>query len=221
MQYCSLQHWILLLSLVTSTTGCCYCFGFIPSFFLELFLHWFPVAFGHLPAWGVHLSVSYLFAYSYCSWGSQSKNTEVVCHSILQWTTFCQNSPPWPSCLGWPHKAWLSFIEWDKAVVHVVRLASFMWLWFQSACPLMPSLSTNHLTWVSLILHMGYLFMAVPAKHSHSSLPWMWGIYSQPPLVTLDMGYFLSATAPNLGHGISPRGCSCSAQQPLPSLPGK
>ena len=31
---------------------------------------------------------------SYCSWGSQGKNAEVVCHSLLQWTTFCQNSPP-------------------------------------------------------------------------------------------------------------------------------
>ena len=37
--------------------------------------------------WGVHLSVSYLFAFSFCSWGSQGKNTEVVCHSLLQWTT--------------------------------------------------------------------------------------------------------------------------------------
>ena len=36
------------------------------------------------------------FAFSCCSWGSQGKNTEVVCHSLLQWTTFCQNSPPWP-----------------------------------------------------------------------------------------------------------------------------
>ena len=27
-------------------------------------------------------------------WGSQSKNTVLVCHSFLQWTTFCQNSPP-------------------------------------------------------------------------------------------------------------------------------
>ena len=44
-QYCSLKHWTLLLSPVTSTTGCCFCFGSIPSFFLELFLHWFPVAY--------------------------------------------------------------------------------------------------------------------------------------------------------------------------------
>ena len=44
MQYCSLQHRTLLLSPVPSTTGCCFCFGSIPSFFLELFLHWSPVA---------------------------------------------------------------------------------------------------------------------------------------------------------------------------------
>ena len=60
-------------------------------------------------------SVSYLFAFSYCSWGSQGKNAEVVCHSLLQWTTFCQTSPPWPIRLGWPHTAWPSFIELDKA----------------------------------------------------------------------------------------------------------
>ena len=45
MQYCSLRHWTLLPSPVTSTTGCCFCFGSIPSFFLELFLHWSPVAY--------------------------------------------------------------------------------------------------------------------------------------------------------------------------------
>ena len=28
-------------------------------------------------AWRIHLLVSYLFAFSYCSWGSQGKNTEV------------------------------------------------------------------------------------------------------------------------------------------------
>ena len=48
-----------------------------------------------------------LFAFSYCSWGSQGKNAEVVCHSLLHQTTFCQDSPPRPICLGWPYKAWL------------------------------------------------------------------------------------------------------------------
>ena len=113
---CSLQHQTLLLSPVPSTTGYCFCFGSIRSFFLELFLHWSPVA--------------YHFAFPYCSWGSQGKNTEVVCHSLLQWTTFCQTSPPWPIPFGWPNTAWLSFIELDKTVVRVTRLASFLWLWF-------------------------------------------------------------------------------------------
>ena len=36
---------ILLLSLVTSTTGCCFCFGSISSFFLELVLYWPPGAY--------------------------------------------------------------------------------------------------------------------------------------------------------------------------------
>ena len=32
----------------------------------------------------IPLSVSYHFAFSCCSWGSQGKNTEVVCHFLLQ-----------------------------------------------------------------------------------------------------------------------------------------
>ena len=73
---------------------------------------------------------------------------------------FFQNSPPWPVCLGWPHTAWLSFIELDKAVVHVIRLVSFLWLWFQSVCPLIPSLSAHRLPGVSLTLDMGCLLSA-------------------------------------------------------------
>ena len=148
---------------------------------------------GHLLTWGVHLSGSYLFAFSYCSWDSQGKNTEVVCQSLLQWTTFCQNSPPWPICLGWPYTAWFNFTELDKAVVCMIRLIIFLWLWFQSVCPLMPSLRAYHLTGVSLTLDVGYLFMAAPAKHSCCSLPWTWRISSRPLLLTLDMGYWAAA----------------------------
>ena len=117
MQYCSLQHQTFLphpqlgvfaLAPATCTTGCWFCFGCISSFFRVLFLHSSPVASpGHLPTWGVHLSESYLFAFSYCSWGSKGKNTEMVCHSLLQWSMFCQNSPPWPVQTGWPYTAWL------------------------------------------------------------------------------------------------------------------
>ena len=45
MQYCFLQHQTLLLSPVTPRTGCCFSFGSVSSFFLELFLHWYPVAY--------------------------------------------------------------------------------------------------------------------------------------------------------------------------------
>ena len=75
----------------------------------------------------------------------------VVCHSLLQWITFCQTSPPQPICLGWPHTAWLSFIELDKAVV----LWSD-WLFsviMASVCLPSDALShTCHLTRVSLTL---------------------------------------------------------------------
>ena len=114
------------------------------------------------------------FAFSCCSQGSQGKNTEVVCHSLLQWTTFCQTSPLWPVHLGWPHTAWLSFIELDKTVVHVIRLAGFVWLWFQGVCPLIPSTTPT--------ISPGFL------------LPWTWGISSR-------LLQQISATAPYLGQG--------------------
>ena len=135
---------------------------------LVFFLSWVSIQLLHSPLLPSH-----------CSWGSQGKNTEVVCHSLLQWTTFCQNSSPWPICLGWPYMAWLSFIELNKAVVHVIRLPSFLWLWFQSVCFLMHSLSAYAL--------MGFL------------LPWTWGICSQ----LLQQS---TAAAPDHGQGVSPLG---------------
>ena len=123
MHRCSLQHQTLLLSPVTSTTGCSFCFCSLPSFFLELFLHWSPVAYWAPTDLGSSSSSVLFFAFSYCSWGSQGKNTEVVCHCLLQWTTFCQPSPPWSLCLGWLHMAWLHWVR--QTVVCVIRLASY------------------------------------------------------------------------------------------------
>ena len=109
----------------------------ISSFFLVLFLHSSPVAYGHLPSWGIHLSVSYLFAFSFCSWISQGKNTGVVCRPPLQWIMFCQNSPLWP--ISWVFlynmAQFLTQPELDKAVVHVISLVSFLWLWFSFCLP--------------------------------------------------------------------------------------
>ena len=143
-----------------------YIFLTYPKYLVELYLHWSPVAYWVFTNLGSSSFDILSFCISYCSWGSQGKNTEVVCHSLLQWTTFCQTSPPWPTHPGWPHMAWLSFIELEKAVVHVIRLTSFLWLWFQCVCPLMPSRNTYHITWVSLTLDVGYLFIAAPAKWS-------------------------------------------------------
>ena len=88
---------------------------------------------------------------------------------------------------------WLSFTELDKAVVRDIRLASFLWLWFQYVCPLMPSHNTYRLTWVSLTLEVRYLFTAAPAK-------------VQVLLLTLDEGYLLTATPLDLGRGVAPFG---------------
>ena len=72
----------------------------------------------------------------------------------------------------------------------MVSLCSFLWLWFQSVCPLMPSLSAYHLTGVSLTLDMGYLLTAAPVKCSRCPLPWTWGSSSR-PLLTLDATWLL------------------------------
>ena len=108
MQYCSFQHQTLLASSITSTTGCCFCFVSVSSFFLELFLHWSPAAywaptdldnssFSFLSV-GLFILIKVFSRQEYWS-GS---------HSLLQKTAFCQNSPPWPVHFGWLYTAWLT-----------------------------------------------------------------------------------------------------------------
>ena len=142
--------------------------------------------------------MSYLFAFSYCPWGSQSKNTEGVCHSLLQGTTFCQTSPPWPICLGWPHTAWLSFIElglwsvWLDWLVFCDYGFNVSALW----CPLAtPTILLGFLlpwTWgiSSLLLQQStatapYLGRGI-SSHGHPSWPWTWSSSSRPSCVHLN-----------------------------------
>ena len=173
MQYCSLQHQTLLLSPVTSTTGYCFCLGSIPSFFLELFLHWSLVAY-----WApIDLGSSSFSILSFCLFILFMGFSRQECWSGLpfpsQWTTFCQTSPPCPSHLGWPHMAWLSFIELDEAVV----LVWLDWLVFCDyglcVCPLMSLTTPTVLLWFLL--------------------PWMWGISSW-------LLHQSTAAAPYLGY---------------------
>ena len=102
-------------------------FSSAASFFLEVFFCSSTVAYGPR----AHLLVPYLFAFSYCSGDFWGKNTGVSCHSFL-WTTFCQNSPLWLVCLGWPCMAWLiaslSYSspfsmtrQWSMKGIHVYR----------------------------------------------------------------------------------------------------
>ena len=110
MQYCSLQHRILLSSPDTFTAEHHFRFGPAASFFLGLvgvLLCSSQVAYWTPSDLRTHFSVSYPFVLLYSSWDSHGKYTRVVCHSLLQWITFCQNSPLWAIHLGWPYTTWL------------------------------------------------------------------------------------------------------------------
>ena len=129
-QRCSLQHRTWLSSLVTSTTGYSFCFGSISSFFLELSLHWSPVVYLAPINLGVHLSVFFLYLYilfmgfSRQEYWSGLPFPSPVDHVLSELSTMTR--PSWVALHGMAH----SFIELDKAVVHVISLISFLWLWF-------------------------------------------------------------------------------------------
>ena len=175
MQYCSLQYRTLPPLPLTSTTGCWFFFGFITSIFLELFLHLSPVAYWHLPTWGVHLSVSYLFAFSYCSWGSQGKNTEVVCHSPLQWTASVRTLHHDPSVLGGP--TWHgSYFHWVRRHSNTVLSQSLLGIWVLVRTRVVWAL------WASLVC-MGFdskcVFTPPTILLELLLCPWTWGISSK------------------------------------------
>ena len=146
MQYCSLQHWTLLPSPVIST------------FFLELFLHWSPVPYWSTTDLESSSSSVISFSLSYCSWGSQGKNTEVVCHSLLQWTMFCQNSP-----LNW----------WDLIIYYFVKnfctyIPEYNWSVFSS-------LYIDHLQLVLISVQFNFLVVCNslwPHGLQHARLPY-------------------------------------------------
>ena len=131
MLYCSLQHQTLLRSPVTPTTGCCFCFGSISSFFLELFLHWSPVVYWvpndlgrssfRVPSFCLFILFMGFSRQEY--WGGLpfpspvdhilSDLSTMTCLSLV--ALYCMNH---------------IFIELDKTVVHMISLIGFLWLWF-------------------------------------------------------------------------------------------
>ena len=178
MQYRSLLHRTLLLSLVTSTTGCCFCFGSIPSFYLELFLHWSPVALWAPTDLGI-LSFSVLRL--------PIHTVHVVLKArILKWFAIPFFSGPHSDLSTMTRPSWvaphgMAWFHCRQGCGPVRRLAGFLWLWFQGVCPLMPSRNTYHLTWVSLTLDVEV------SPHGCSSK-------AQSLLLTLDEGCLLTGT---------------------------
>ena len=136
MQYCSLQHCTLFPSPVTSTTGCCFHFDSFSSFFLELFLHWSPIAY-----WApTDLGSSSFSVLSFClfilfmgfsgqEYWSGLPFPSPVDHVFSELSTMTH--PSWVALQSMAH----SFIELDKVVVQMARLVSFLWLWFSVCLP--------------------------------------------------------------------------------------
>ena len=105
MQYCSYSIGLYFQHQWHPQLDVDFCIGSVLSFFLELFLHWSPVLY-----WPpTELGSSSFNVLSFCIFvvfkGFSRQDTEVICHSLLQWATFCQNSPPWPVSLRWPYMA--------------------------------------------------------------------------------------------------------------------
>ena len=82
---------------------------------------------GHLLIWRVHLSVSYLVSFSYCSWGSQGKNADVVFPIPFS------RGPSLSKLFTMTHLSWValhsvahSFTELGKVVVHMISLVNFL-----------------------------------------------------------------------------------------------
>ena len=123
-EHCSLQHQTLLPSPVISTNGCRFCFGclFILSGVIS------PLISSSIL--GTYQPGEFIFQ---CPVFLPFHTVHGVLKArILKWFPTPFSSGPHfvrtlhhdTFCLGWPYTAWLSFIELDKAVVHVIRLAS-------------------------------------------------------------------------------------------------
>jgi len=135
MQYCSLQLRPVP-SPVTSTIGCCFCFGSVSSFFLELFLYWSlgaywtPTDLGNSSFSVVSFCLFILFmGFPRQERWSGLQFPSPVDHIFSEHSTMTR--PSWVVLLRMSH----SLIELDKSVVHVIRLVSFLWLWFSFCLP--------------------------------------------------------------------------------------
>ena len=134
-QCCCFQHWALLPSLVTSTAGCC--FALAPS------LHFSGVIstlFSSSILGTTNLGSSSFSVISFCLfilfmgfWRQEYRSglpfPSLVDHILSELSTMA--CPSWVALCSLDH----SFIELDKAMVHVISLIHFLWLWFSFYLP--------------------------------------------------------------------------------------
>ena len=120
---------------VTSTAGCCFCFGSVSSFFLHSF-HCSPVAYSA----PTDLGSSSFSVLSFClfilfmvfsrqEYWSGLLVPSPVDHIFSELSSMTRLS--WVAL----HSMAQSFIELDKTVVHIIRLVSFLWLCFSVCLP--------------------------------------------------------------------------------------
>ena len=198
MHYCFLQHRILLPSPVTSTAGYCFCFGSIPSFFLELCLHWSPVAYWASTNLGsssfsvICFCLFILFmGFSKQEYWSGLPFPSPVDDILSDLSTMTHQSP----VASW---AWLSFIVLDKAVVLV-------WLeWLVSVSMVSACLPSDALLQhLPSYLGFSYLERRVSLTLNAAAAPY------------LGWRYLLTTAPPELECGIAPLGPPAPAQPPL------
>ena len=131
MQYCFLQHQTLLLSPVTSTTGHCFCFFYISSFFLKFFSPLFSRS-----ILGTYWPGEFIFQ---CPIFLSFHTVHGVLKArMLKWFAIPFSSGPRfvrtlyhdPSVyMAVLHGPAHSFIELHKVVIHIINLVSFHSLW--------------------------------------------------------------------------------------------
>ena len=100
---------------------------FIP---LELFLCSSLVATGNLLTWGVLLSVSYLFPFHTVHGVIKARMLKWFAIPFSSRLCFVRTLHHEPSFLAGPTGFVHSFIELDKAVIHVSSSVSFLWMQF-------------------------------------------------------------------------------------------
>ena len=136
LQYCCLQHSTLLSPPNTSTIECCFCFGSASSFLLEIFLcsspgaYWAPTDLGSSSLSFISFYLFILFmGFSRQECWSGLPFPSPVDHVLSELSNMTH--PSWVAVHDMAH----SFIELDKAVIHVISSVSFLWLWFSFCLP--------------------------------------------------------------------------------------